>query len=192
MELVRACCLSRVIFFLRLRLVVLSLNFAALTDWVAALVAGDIAPQSAKAMSAILSNPVQKLKLAVELAVTMDSMRVFVQATYDLEGDGFISPLVFDRLSALKTHVDRFLEQKSGKGGRPLYPILQSVIINFKPTPAVTNQMFAHAFECVLPAFQYFSSIFFDPNTPKNFTSILPVFESASLFDPQNCSQESQ
>lgn len=39
-------------------------------------------------MTDILNNPGILRKLKVELAATVDAMRPFVQATYNLEGDG--------------------------------------------------------------------------------------------------------
>jgi hypothetical protein len=161
------------------------LHFAFLADWVAALMKADVATQSALGMQAVLSIPAQKLKLQVELAVVIDSMHSFVQATYDLEGDGFLAPLVFDRVSALKLFVDQFLIDGAGKGGRVHYPNVLGVLVASESSPAIVSQLFTHAYSCVLPAFQYFSRVFFDATTPNNFVSVLKIFESVSLFDPR-------
>jgi len=49
----------------------------------------------------IFADEAKVTKLRIELAVVVDTMKCFVQATYDLEGDGFLIVELYDRLQLL-------------------------------------------------------------------------------------------
>ena len=53
----------------------------------------------------ILNNAGLYRKLKVELAVTVDAIDAFVKATYDLEGDGPLSLIAYERVCSLYAHV---------------------------------------------------------------------------------------
>ena len=53
----------------------------------------------------ILQNPTKCRKLKVELCITVDSMRPFVQATYLLEGDGPLVFTAYEQIRKLYNHI---------------------------------------------------------------------------------------
>ena len=61
----------------------------------------DLPPASSGKLREILNDPAKLRKLKVELAITVDAMRPFVNATYKLEGDGALSLIVYEQLSML-------------------------------------------------------------------------------------------
>ena len=58
-----------------------------------------------KKMVNILNDPSQCQKLKMALAMTVDGMEPFVMATYALEGDGVLSLVAYERISALHSHI---------------------------------------------------------------------------------------
>ena len=61
----------------------------------------DLPPASSGKLREILNDPAKLRKLKVELAITVDAMRPFVNTTYKLEGDGALSLIVYEQLSML-------------------------------------------------------------------------------------------
>ena len=61
----------------------------------------DLPPASSGKLREILNDPAKLRKLKVELAITVDAMRPFVNATYKLEGDSALSLIVYEQLSML-------------------------------------------------------------------------------------------
>ena len=65
----------------------------------------DLPATTTKKMLDVLNNPPECRKLKMELAMTVDGMEPFVNATYALEGDGVLSLVVYERISALYSHI---------------------------------------------------------------------------------------
>jgi len=63
----------------------------------------DISPANASKLQAILEDAPKTRKLKMELAVTVDCMESFVNAIYNLEGDGYLVLEVNERLSIFCT-----------------------------------------------------------------------------------------
>ena len=60
-----------------------------------------LSPATRGKLLSILHDPQQKSYLMVELAVTVDAGMPFVQATYNLEGDGPLALTCYETISAL-------------------------------------------------------------------------------------------
>ena len=71
--------------------------------------------------------------LKVELTVFMEGLLPFVKACYDLEGDGFLAPLVYDKLVAVRTHCHNFKLIATSPG---FAPVLAYVIREHGVVPA--------------------------------------------------------
>ena len=63
----------------------------------------DISPANASKLQAILEDVLKTRKLKMELAITVDCMEPFVNAIYNLEGDGYLVLEVNERLSIFCT-----------------------------------------------------------------------------------------
>ena len=105
----------------------------------------DISPANASKVRAILEDALKTRKLKMELAVTVDCMELFVKATYNLEGDGFLALEVYERLSALyiaitSKHIPNVkATAKAEAGGNSLRE----------------QQLLDYAEVCVTPAYDY-------------------------------------
>ena len=119
-------------------------------------------------MRAILDDPLKSALLRLELAVTIDAGRPFVQATYRLEGDGPLALVCFEELDKLLqairvahypnvTRISELLAQ-----GQPLVP-----------------QGSRYASLCVQPGFTYFLSKYDGDLKPA-----VSAFKAARLFNP--------
>ena len=131
----------------------------------------DIGPASRSKMLAILQDSQKKTYLMIEMAIVVDAGRYFVQATYNLEGDGPLVLKCYEQLEA----------------------VVQSIRIkHFPNTDAVINQLFsgqpvhitqqwrAYAESCVQNGFDYFCDRF-----GGILSSTVAAFKAARLFLPQ-------
>ena len=96
-------------------------------------------------------------KLKMEIAATVDSMELFVRATYKLEGDGPLSLIAYQQLSMLYT----------------------SVPTQHYPNVVAVAKLISYAKACVVPAYDYFRSKFDNDLKP-----VLDTFKAARLFSP--------
>lgn len=117
----------------------------------------------------ILNDQGRTRKLKLEMAITVDALESFVKCTYDLEGDGALALVAYERIRALFHHVS--LEHypnviavakdlSSGNSGREL-------------------QLISYAKTCVAPAYEYFREKF-----DKDLKPILDIFAAARYFAP--------
>ncbi len=131
----------------------------------------DIGPCNRSKMLAILQDPQKKAYFMVEMAIVVDTGRHFVQATYNLEGDGPLVLKCYEQLEA----------------------VAQSIRVKYFPnTDAVINQLFSgkpayviqqwreYAESCVQDGFDYFSNRFGGV-----LSSTVAAFKAARLFLPQ-------
>ena len=125
-------------------------------------------------MTNILNNPVTCRKLKVELAATVDAMRLFVQTTYSLEGDGPLALVTYQSIRSFYAHIDSShfpnvtAVAKQLAGGSTLHE----------------QQLNAYARACIDPAYAYFRAKFDNDLQPA-----LQVFKAARYFSPVSTSE---
>ncbi len=71
-----------------------------------------VAKQTAKLVIQLLEEPQRQYRLALQLAVYVDFGMPLLNASNFLEGDGFLAPFVFDRITSLTASVQNFSERK--------------------------------------------------------------------------------
>ena len=70
-------------------------------DVPASLSGSDLPPATSAQLLAILQDPAKYRKLKMEIAIMVDAMQPFVQATYLLEGDGPLALVAYEQISML-------------------------------------------------------------------------------------------
>ena len=118
-------------------------------------------------------NDQQKLALLkVELAITVDAMKPFVQSTYQLEGDGSLCLQAYQIVRKLEAEM-RNLH----------FPNCSAVIRNIAiGNIALQRQSEAYAMACIQPAYDYFASKFL--NNGDQLQPAVEIFKAARLFNP--------
>ena len=120
----------------------------------------------------ILQNVPILRKLKMELAIVIDGMTPFVQATYRLEGDGFLAITTYHAIRTLESvistqyypNVDAIARRESnGNIGN------QNLLVNY-------------AKSCIKPAYDYFNSKFQLPAS--DLAAALLAFKAARYFSP--------
>ena len=106
-------------------------------------------PPSKKKLQEILSNPAKHRKLKIELAITIDAMKAFVEATYCLEGGG---PLIFNAFEEIC-----MLETTAAPIHCPNTNAVARTLANYSTQ---LQQLTDYAKSCVKPAFDYFTDKF--------------------------------
>ena len=112
----------------------------------------------------------KKVYLELELAVTVDAGKPFVQATYVLEGDGALALQCYEVISSLTTAVNL-----------AHYPNLQAVAGRISGgNMQIQQQLVQYAASCIQPGLQYF-------NDRVNGCMKIPLaaFKAARMFSPQ-------
>ena len=128
----------------------------------------DISPATRSKLIEILSDQQKCSLLKVELAVVSDLGEHFVKSIYTLEGDG---PLVFDCFEAI-VKLRAVIHSNH-------YPNTLAVIRSFRQPPAIEQQWYTYAVQCIEPSIQYFQ-VKFGNDSEKP----LAVFKAARLFSP--------
>ena len=96
-------------------------------------------------MQAILDDPKKKSLLQLELAITIDAGRPFVQATYQLEEDGALSLICYEEIGKMLQAI-RVAH----------YPNVNRIAQNLScGQPTITKQHVEYALGCVQPGFTY-------------------------------------
>ena len=118
-------------------------------------------------------NDQQKLALLkVELAITVDAMKPFVQSTYQLEGDGSLCLQAYQIVRKLEAEM-RNLH----------FPNCSAVIRNIaNGNIALQRQSEAYAMACIQPAYDYIASKFL--NNGDQLQPAVEIFKAARLFNP--------
>ena len=118
-------------------------------------------------------NDQQKLALLkVELAITVDAIKPFVQSTYQLEGDGSLCLQAYQIVRKLEEEM-RNLH----------FPNCSAVIRNI----ALQRQSEAYAMACIQPEYDYFASKFL--NNGDQLQPAVEIFKAARLFNPTNIAE---
>ena len=65
----------------------------------------DLPAVSRRKLTDILNDPARCRKIKVELAITVDAMKPFVCATFDLEGDGLLALTAYQHISKLQSTI---------------------------------------------------------------------------------------
>ena len=134
----------------------------------------DLPPASSGKLREILNDPAKLRKLKVELAIMVDAMRLFVNATYKLEGDSALSLIVYEQLSILYASIST-----------QHYPNVVAVTREEASGNAShEQQLSAYVRSCVQPAYNYFKSKFDNDLKPA-----LNCFKAARYFSPSKCSE---
>ena len=113
----------------------------------------------------------KKAFLQIELAAVVDVGELFVEATYNLEGDGPIVLQAYDQIQVLKAKIEN-----------PHYPNVDAVAKSVAARGRTYQQLQQHASKCVQPGLNYFNSKFFDDSAP--LSDSLAAFKAARLFVP--------
>ena len=134
----------------------------------------DLPPASSGKLREILNDPAKLRKLKVEFAIMVDAMRLFVNATYKLEGDSALSLIVYEQLSILYASIST-----------RHYPNVVAVTREEASGNAShEQQLSAYVRSCVQPAYNYFKSKFDNDLKPA-----LNCFKAARYFSPSKCSE---
>lgn len=128
----------------------------------------DISAATRSKLLEIISDPVKCSLLKIELAVVIDLGEHFVKATYKLEGDGPLVVNCFEVIACLRSVLHS-----------SHYPNTLAVIRQLGQPPAVEQQWYSYALQCVQPGIQYFHDKFGDDTQMP-----LAAFKAARLFSP--------
>ncbi|PFX15796.1 hypothetical protein AWC38_SpisGene19965 [Stylophora pistillata] len=123
-------------------------------------------------------NDQQKLALLkVELAITVDAMKPFVQSTYQLEGNG-----------SLCLQAYQIVRKSEAKMRNLHFPNCSPVIRNIaNGNIALQRQSEAYAMACIQPAYDYFTSKFL--NNGDQLQPAVEIFKAARLFNPNKIAE---
>ena len=125
-------------------------------------------------MTNILNNPATSHVLKVELAVTVDAMKIFVQTTYNLEGDGPLALVAYMSIRSLYAHVT--------SSHFPNVTALTKQLA--RGNSSLEQQLNAYARGCIDPAYAYFHAKFDNDLKPA-----MQVFKAARYFCPATTSE---
>lgn len=101
------------------------------------------------------------MELYIELAATIDGLGPFVRACHVLEGDGFLAPLVYDKLLELREHTE-----VAG------FPNVKALSRSRHPHDAgAQHTLVSHGKSCVQPCFRYFNDLFPESERPAAFAT---------------------
>ena len=114
------------------------------------LIHDELPSTTTRKLLAIIENAASMRKLQMELAVTVDTMEPFVQATYDLEGDGPLVLYTYQKIKSLYAHIT--LRH---------HPNVVAVADNLAQGSAERKaQLVNYANTCYPPAYSYFKEKF--------------------------------
>ena len=130
----------------------------------------EISSKSRLKLLEFLRDSKKKAFLQIELAAVVDVGELFVEATYNIEGDGPIVLQAYDQIQVLKAKIEN-----------PHYPNVDAVAKSVAARGR-TYQQLQHASKCVQPGLNYFNSKFFDDSAP--LSDSLAAFKAARLFVP--------
>ena len=134
----------------------------------------DLPAVTTKKMVDVLNNPPEYRKLIMELTMTVDGMEAFVKATYALEGDGVLSLVAYERISALHSHIVVSHHPNVTAAAKRL------------ANGSTTNEqiLLTYAENCVKPAYDYFREKF-----DNELRSTVELFKTARYFSPSKVSE---
>ena len=128
---------------------------------------GQIPKVTTRKLQNILNEQQKLALLKVELAITVDAMKPFVQSTYQLEGDGSLCLQAYQIVRKLEAEM-RNLH----------FPNCSAVIRNIaNGNIALQRQSEAYAMACIQPAYDYFASKFL--NSGDQLQPAVEIFKAA-------------
>jgi hypothetical protein len=95
-----------------------------LDEFVTRCQADDLADRSIARMQSTLDDPASRLLLFLQMATCCDAGDPFVKSTYNLEGDDFLAPLVYEEIQRLETFTHTFQPTRADQHLRDHYPLL--------------------------------------------------------------------
>ena len=128
------------------------------------------APATASKALAIVCDHQKSMFLQVELAITVDVCRPFIEATYKLEGDG---PLILYCYEVLNTLVHSIRTRHYSNTSAVIKKICQGL------AQSVHDQWMQYAIACMQPGLDYFVQKF-----DHDLYNVVQAFKSARLFFP--------
>ena len=128
-----------------------------------------IAPITRVKLLSYFTDVQKKALLQMEAAIVVDVGRSFVQATYNLEGDGPLALTCYEVVSALTTSVNQVQH----------YPNAQAVARSISSSTLTQQQFLQYALDCVKPGLQYFID-----RKGSSMEGPLACFKAARLFSP--------
>ena len=129
----------------------------------------DLPSATASKLLEVLNDQGKLRKLKMELAITIDAMHPFVKFTYELEGDGPLVLIAYERISTLHHHVSS-----------EHYPNVLAVASSSSAgNLSHEQQLIAYAKNCAAPAYDYFREKFDNDLKP-----IVQAFKTARYFVP--------
>lgn len=136
----------------------------------------DLSTSTCAKLLRFMDDPQLRAYLQIELAVVIDFGHPFVQATYNLEGDGELVFQCYEVISTLTTAVSMT---------NPYFPNLQAVVQQMSGGDTnVQQQMIQYGKECVQPAIEYFEACLNGP-----LKTALSAFKAARLFVPHKVTE---
>ena len=129
----------------------------------------NLPPASKVKLAHFFSDPTAKVQLQLELAITVDFGEIFVKTTYNLEGDGPLAFIAYEKIHALY----EFISTANYPNSRAITRKLAG------GDPNAEQRMTQYYSACVTQAIQYFKQKFdTDLKLP------MLAFKSARYFDP--------
>lgn len=134
----------------------------------------DLSPASQLKLQQIITDPVKCVQLQLELAITVDFGESFVKTTYNLEGDGPLAFVAYEKIRTLYHFIT------AGN-----YPNSRAVAEKFSGgDPNVNQQLSQYYSSCIVNAIRYFRDKF-----DNNLKLAMSAFKSARYFDPAKASE---
>ena len=116
-------------------------------------------------------------KLKMELAIVVDGMTPFVQATYRLEGDGFLALTTYREIMTLDSAISA-----------QHYPNVNAVAqVESNGSTTYQMQLVNYAKSCIEPAYAYFKSKYMSPDS--DLASAPSAFKAARYFSPSQVNE---
>ena len=128
-----------------------------------------LAPATKAKLLCYFDDPQKHAYLQMEIAITVDVGKSFVQATYTLEGDGPLALTCYEVISALTTSINQVKH----------YPNAEAVAQRIPINVATQQQLLRYAIACVQPGLKYFCD-----RKASSMEEPLACFKAARLFSP--------
>ena len=133
----------------------------------------DISPPTRGKLLSLLSDDEEKKYLMVELAVTIDVAAPFVEATYNLEGDGPLALNCYEAISALNVAARQVH-----------YPNSEAVVRNVFSESDMEEELIQYTKSCVQPGVTYYFN-----QLATSMKGSLEAFKAARFFSPVKVQQ---
>jgi hypothetical protein len=161
-------------------------NWSRVGDWLKDMKAQDVSPAFVDKMMEIKDDADASVKLSLELTAMVEAAKPFVQATYRLEGDGFLAINAYAELMACDAFINLY-----NTNPMSALPSTDAAINTLAAAAPVADQQaakakhWAHIKTMLKPGFDYFKARFITQGIAKhNLWRKVELFRVARLFDP--------